>query len=328
MNDVTNFTTHPVLILDDEPGVLNALRRELQTPPLGHYRYEVETFTDPSAALKRAQDREFHAVVTDYRMRQMNGLQFLKEFGNRQPDCIRIVLSGQTDFEALVRMINETHIYRFIPKPWSSYFLKSSLSQAVALRKEMLENRKLAGLLHDHGIDLPADATNPVDHILVVDDELNVAHAVERSLMRRSPLDDVFREVREETHAQAAVLNSAQISVQVTDSPLHGLKMAEEVSFSCVIADYQMPIMDGAQFLAAFSEKQPDCACVMLSGVVNLEGVVTALDLAHLHAYISKPWVDHELRAAVAQALARRRLILGNRILAQMCKARDLGVLD
>ena len=319
---------HRVMVVDDEPGILNAVRRELNTPPLGRIRYEVETFTDPQAALARAREQAFEVVLSDYRMPQMTGLEFLTELGKLQPDCVRIVLSGQTDFDALVQMINETHVYRFIPKPWTSYFLKSTLTQAINFRRVNVENNQLARQLRQHGIDLPIGSVNDIDQVLVVDDDVNVANAVARCLTRRSALDDVFREVREETHSHLPDINPQRISVQITDSPQHALKMADEVTFSCVIADYRMPVMDGAQFLTQFAEKQPDAACIMLSGAANMESVVIALDLAHIHAFIAKPWVDYELRAAVAQALMRRRLQIENHILAQMCKARNLGAIN
>lgn len=318
-----------ILVVDDESGIVNAVRRELSTPPLGRHRYEIETFTNPLEALERARVQEFEVVLSDYRMPEMDGLAFLKAFATLQPDCVRIVLSGQTDFDALIRMINETHIYRFIPKPWSAYFLKSSISQAVDFRQANVDNRRLAKTLRDAGIDLPAGSINAVDQILVVDDDVNVANAVARSLTQRSRLDDVFREVREETvHNRVADLNPASVSVQICNTPQHALRMADDVTFSCVIADYRMPGMDGAQFLASFVEKQPDCACILMSGAASMDGIVIALDLAHLHAFIAKPWGDFELRAAVAQALARRRLVLENRVLAQMCKARNLGAID
>ncbi|MFA7280650.1 MAG: response regulator [Sterolibacterium sp.] len=317
-----------VLIVDDEQGIVNAVRRELSTPPLGRHRYEVETFTNPLEALERAQSQSFDVVLSDYRMPEMSGLDFLKALAALQPDCVRIVLSGQTDLDSLIRMINETHIYRFIPKPWSTYFLKSSINQAVEFRQANIDNRRLAGILSAHGIELPRDAINPVDQILVVDDDANTANAVARLLTQRSRLDEVFHEVQVDAHGHAAELNPGKISVQVSTTPQHGLKMADSVTFSCVIADYRMPGMDGGQFLSSFSEKQPDCAAILLSGVANMESIVIALDLAHIHAFIAKPWNDFELRAAVAQALARRRLILGNRILAQMCKARNLGEVD
>jgi DNA-binding NtrC family response regulator len=321
-------TTPPlrsVLVIDDEQGIVNAIRRELSTPPLGRYRYAVEGFTDPTAALERAKEKEFEVVITDFRMPQMDGLEFLKQLHAIQPDCMRLVLSGQTDMGALVEMINQTHIYRFIPKPWSGYFLKSSVMQAIDFRSTEINNRRMAKVLRDKGIDLPLDAINTVDQILVVDDDINVAHAIARDLTHRSRLDDVFSAMRSEVKQRSAPeLNAERISVQVTESAAHALKMADEMSFSCVIADYQMPGMDGGKLLEQLAEKQPDSMRILMSGVANLDQIVFALDMAHIHNFIAKPWVDYELRAAVAQALTRRRLSLENAVLAKMCRARDL----
>lgn len=328
MDMESNPQKHRLLVVDDEPGIVNAVHRELTTPPLGHHSYEIETFTDPLAALERAKVQAFDVVLSDYRMPGMNGLDFLKALAKEQPDCMRVVLSGQTDLDSLIRMINETHIYRFIPKPWSAYFLKSTLAQAVQFRQAGLENRRLARTLREHGIELPPDSLNAVDQILVVDDDINVGNAISRVLTQRSRLDDVFHEALVEAHGNAPDLKPGSLNVHVATTPAQALKMANEISFSCVLADYRMPGMDGAQFLAAFAEKQPDCAAILLSGAANMEAIVLALDLAHIRAFIPKPWVDFELRVAVAQALMRRRLQLENRILAQICRARDLGAVD
>jgi DNA-binding NtrC family response regulator len=314
----------PILVVDDENNILSAIRRELNTPPLGRYRYAVEGFSDPRQALERAREKAFAAVISDYRMPAMSGLDFLRELYDIQPDCARIVLSGQTDMDALVRMINETHIFRFIPKPWSGYFLKSSISQAIDFRQSALRNRQMADVLREQGVSLPAEP-GEVDQILVVDDDVAVCHAVARDLTHRSRLDDVFTAMRAEAKQnRASLLENAQISVQVSTSPVHALRAADGVTFSCVIADYKMPEMDGARFLEAFADKQPDCARILLSGAANMEDVLTAVDLAHINSFIPKPWVDYELRAAVAQALARRRLQIENKVLASMCRARNL----
>lgn len=315
---------HAILVVDDEPNIVNAIRRELNTPPLGRYRYVVEGFSDPRQALERARDKAFAVVISDYRMPDMTGLDFLKALYEIQPDCARIVLSGQTDMDALVRMINETHIYRFIPKPWSNYFLKSSISQAIDFRQAVLRNRHMADALRAQGVSLPVEP-GEVDQILVVDDDVNICHAVARDLTQRSRLDDVFVAMRAEiSHSRATTLENAQISVQVCTSPAHALRMAESVSFSCVIADYKMPEMDGTRFLEAFGDKQPDCARILLSGIASMEDIISAIDLAHIHSFIAKPWVDFELRAAVAQALAWRKLQIENKVLASMCRARNL----
>ncbi|MCX8087577.1 MAG: response regulator [Rhodocyclaceae bacterium] len=318
----------PILVVDDEPNIVNALRRELATPPVGRYRYAVEGFTDPSAALARARERGFAVVISDYRMPQMSGLEFLKALAALQPDCVRIVLSGQTDMDALIKMVNETHIYRFIPKPWTSYFLKSSLAQAIDFRQAALRNRRLADRLRAQGISLPEEA-GQVDQILVVDDDLNACHAVARDLMHKSRLDDVLAAMRADVaHARALPFGNLQISVQISTSPLHALKMADSVEFSCVIADYKMPEMDGARLLEAFAEKQPDCARILLSGAASMDEVIAAVDLAHIYSYIPKPWNDYELRAIVAQALAARKLEIENKVLASMCRARGLDAAE
>jgi DNA-binding NtrC family response regulator len=316
---------HAILVVDDEQNIVNAIRRELTSPPYGRFRYAIEGFSEPQAALERAKEKEFEVVLTDFRMPGMDGLEFLKQLHSIQPDCARVVLSGQTDLESLVRMINQTHIYRFIPKPWSSYFLKSTIAQAIDWRRTYRDNRRMAKLLREKGIDLPLDAISRVEQILIVDDEIAVAHALARDLKHQSRLDDVFAAMRTEFQAQhAPELDSNRLSIQVSDSPLHALKMADEVSFSCVIADYQMPGMDGAKFLEAFAEKQPDAELIMISGVANLDAIVYALDMAHISHFVSKPWVDYELRAMVAQALTHRRMSLENAILARMCKERFL----
>ncbi len=321
----TAESLHSILVVDDEPGIVNAVRRELASPPYGRYRFEVETFTNPLEALERARTVEFEVVISDFRMPEMDGLEFLRQFATQQADCVRMVLSGQTDFTSLIRMINETHIYRFIPKPWSAYFLKSSVAQAVGFRHANVENRRLANILREHDIALPVGTMNPIDQILVVDDDINVANSVALNLTQRNRLNEVFRVAREEGGHPANQLEPSSISVQLSNDPLHALKMASEVTYSCVIADYRMPGIDGAQFLASFNEKQPDCATILLSGDSDIEAVVMALDRAHIHAFLHKPWDDYELRAAVAQVLAQRRLRLENRMLAQLCQSRGIN---
>lgn len=316
----------PILVVDDEHNIVNAIRRELNTPPLGRFRYEVEGFSDPRQALERAREKTFAVVISDYRMPDMTGLDFLRALYAIQPECARIVLSGQTDMDALVRMINETHIFRFIPKPWSGYFLKSSIGQAIALHQTALRNSRLADLMRQHAIAMPEES-GKVDHILVVDDDLSVCHAVARDLTHRSRLDEMFAAMRTEVApGQSAMLENMQVSVQISNSAPHALRMVDSVEFSCVIADYKMPDMDGARLLEAFAEKQPDCARILLSGVANMENIVAAVDLAHIQSFLAKPWVDYELRAAVAQGLAQRSLQLQNKVLASMCRARNLDV--
>lgn len=138
-----------ILLLDDEPHILRALQRLLR---LGLQDallqpYELETFSDPLAALQRAHEVSFALVISDYRMPQMNGVEFLKVLRQLQPDCARIILSGYADLNGLMAAINEAGIMRFISKPWNDHDLLCAMSQVLRIRELDIENRRLADLV-------------------------------------------------------------------------------------------------------------------------------------------------------------------------------------
>lgn len=137
-----------IMIVDDEQGVLNALRRLLLMVPCTYgrltYKLEVETFTSPVAALERARQQAFDLFLSDYRMPEMNGVQFLGQINQMQPDAARLIISGYSDLNAFADAVNGADIYRFLSKPWNDYVLVSAIAQALNLRDLTLENRQLA----------------------------------------------------------------------------------------------------------------------------------------------------------------------------------------
>lgn len=137
-----------VLIVDDEPGILHALKRLLRAVPCTYggtvYPLEVEIFDSPVAALERANHAPFDLVLTDYRMPGIDGVELLRRIRAIQPDAARLILSGYADLNVLVSAINEVEIYRFIAKPWNDYELIAAIGQALHNRGLILENRRLA----------------------------------------------------------------------------------------------------------------------------------------------------------------------------------------
>lgn len=309
-----------VLIVDDEPNIVSSVRRELMAAS-GRYRYAVEGFTDAVAALERAKTQHFDVVISDFRMPGMDGMAFLKAFALIQPDCARMVLSGQTDMATLVKMVNETHIYRFIPKPWHDYYLKGSVAQAIQYNSVLLENKQLAQVVRDLNIPIPSLIDNNIDQILLVDDDPNILGSMSRVLTHHSRMDDLYSAIRAEVaSSRGPALEEGKVSVQITPSPLHALKMADAVSYACIIADFKMPEMNGVELLQKFMEKQPDCIRILISGVINQEELVYAVDSAYIFGFIAKPWQDFELKALLAQALAYRRILAENQRLAEMVR--------
>ncbi len=136
-----------LLIVDDEPGVLAALKRLLRARPCRYgnleYALEIETFESPEAALARAAEQAFDLVLTDYRMPAMDGITFLARFRALQPDAARVVLSGVADLDDVMRALNEVDTSRFLPKPWNDQLLVATLAEALTLHQ--LQRERAAG---------------------------------------------------------------------------------------------------------------------------------------------------------------------------------------
>ncbi|WP_153110519.1 response regulator [Propionivibrio limicola] len=139
-----------LMIVDDDPLILNALRRLFSRTPCtisGDERtVHVDTFDTPEAALNKAKHVAYDLVLSDYRMPTMNGVDFLKAIRDIQPEAARLILSGYADLNGLIGAINEAGIVRFISKPWNDYELISSIGQVLTLRELSLENLRLADL--------------------------------------------------------------------------------------------------------------------------------------------------------------------------------------
>src|ERR1700712_3295159 len=105
-----------ILLLDDEPHVLSALRRTLRKP-LGD-QLSIETFTDPHEALRRVGQQRYDLIVSDFRMPLMDGIQFLRFAREIQPTALRMIVSASTEIDGVMRAINDVEVFRYIVKPW------------------------------------------------------------------------------------------------------------------------------------------------------------------------------------------------------------------
>lgn len=113
-----------VLLLDDEPIV----GRRLQ-PSLVKDGYQVEIFTDPRKALARLREKEFDIVVTDIRMKEVDGLEILEQVKARSPRTQVILITGYATME-LAREALAKGAFDFLAKPFKPSELKEVLLRA------------------------------------------------------------------------------------------------------------------------------------------------------------------------------------------------------
>lgn len=121
-----------ILFVDDEPNILQGLQRMLRG-----MRQEWEMAFAPGGeeALGMMSKSAFDVVVTDMRMPGMNGAQLLREVTERHPQTIRIILSGQSDREEILKSIDMAH--RYLAKPSDAEPLKRAISGALAMREKL-----------------------------------------------------------------------------------------------------------------------------------------------------------------------------------------------
>jgi len=106
------YKTVPVLLVDDEPNVLDAHRRTLRT------RFDVHTARGGPAALKAMEEHgPFAVVVSDFKMPDMDGIALLARVASLYPDTVRMILTGYADMDTAIRAVNTGAIFRFLTKP-------------------------------------------------------------------------------------------------------------------------------------------------------------------------------------------------------------------
>lgn len=124
-----------MLVVDDEPDNLDLLYRT--------FRRQFNVFRAESGAQALsilANQGEVAVIISDQRMPEMKGTEFLSKTVPQFPDTMRIILTGFTDVEDLVEAINAGQVYRYITKPWDPNELKTVVERAVQTY-ELLKQR-------------------------------------------------------------------------------------------------------------------------------------------------------------------------------------------
>ncbi|WP_373387428.1 ATPase, T2SS/T4P/T4SS family [Pseudomonas alcaligenes] len=130
-------TPYQLLLVDDEPGILAALRRVFQRE-----NYQLHFARNGVEALKILASQDIQLIISDFMMPEMNGSELLARVRERWPDTIRIMLTGHANTEAVMGSIKDGAVYRFILKPWNDDDLR--LTIALALEQYALQQRNRA----------------------------------------------------------------------------------------------------------------------------------------------------------------------------------------
>jgi response regulator RpfG family c-di-GMP phosphodiesterase len=133
-----SVSQHRILIVDDEEVLARTLKE-----PLSREGYQVRAEFNALEAMKLLREERYSVVLSDQRMPQMTGLEFLAQTKQIQPDATRILITGVVNLNTVIEAINKGEIYRFIVKPWIREELLASVKNAVQRHELICRNREL-----------------------------------------------------------------------------------------------------------------------------------------------------------------------------------------
>jgi len=125
-----------LLFVDDEANILSSLKRLFR--PFG---YRIFTAESGALGLEIMEREVVDLVVSDMRMPEMNGAQFLEKVSAKWPDTVRILLTGYAEIASTIDAINKGKIFRYISKPWDDNDIALIIKHA--LQQKLLEREKL-----------------------------------------------------------------------------------------------------------------------------------------------------------------------------------------
>ena len=126
-----------ILYVDDEENNLFSFKATFRI------KYNVQTALSGDGALKILAEKPVHIIITDQRMPEMTGVEFLEKVLEIYPDPMRILLTGYADMEAVVDAVNKGKIFHYLAKPWNEEELDLTINRAY---EKYLEKARLKEL--------------------------------------------------------------------------------------------------------------------------------------------------------------------------------------
>jgi len=170
---MTTKSNDKILCIDDEINILNMFMRTLGR------KHALLTADSGNAALEILHEQpDITVIVVDYNMPGLNGIEFLKLAHQISPDSVQIMLTGNIELDVSIKAINETHIFRYLPKPCPMEILNKVVEDALEQYHLTLEKRQLSLELEQKNLELASINTELGKQKYLLEQELEMARIV------------------------------------------------------------------------------------------------------------------------------------------------------
>ena len=261
-----------ILCVDDEPNILRSLSWLL--------RKDFDVMTAPSGqeALALVRQNDFDVIVSDQRMPGMSGVEFLREVCLIAPRAMRILLTGYSDLQSVMRSVNESEVFRFINKPWHINELPKIVEEAALIAKS-----QPAPAL----VQVPVAAEHrgigdTLETLLLIDDDPAVM--------------DLLRQVVG-PRMKIVYANNLVVAVDTLAS--------EDVAV--VIADTLVDHVDTTRLLKLMKQQYPAIVTVVFAGAVDAGDIIALINQGQIYRFIPKPIKPGFLKLVVTSAMHKHQ---------------------
>lgn len=215
-----NVALYTILIVDDEPNVISALKRVFRQE-----NYRVLTACNGEEALDLLSKETCQLMISDYMMPRMSGAELLRKVKPLYPEMIRIMLTGQADTDAVMSAIKDGAVYKFILKPWNDDDLRVTVALALEQYDLLQSNRALQKLNIARGKEI-----NALSKISVKNRSQLAIMLHKRNLLNDQQLQEIYK--LQQSHKESAlniILEKAWIGENKIRDVLRKDFMVEEV---------------------------------------------------------------------------------------------------
>lgn len=126
-----------ILYVDDEEKNLDSFK------VIFRKEYNIKVANSADEGLDFMEGNDVSLVITDQRMPNMTGVEFLERISGMYPDVIRVILTGYSDEQAIISAINKGKVFRYITKPWKKEELQQTINYALESHRLRVENKEL-----------------------------------------------------------------------------------------------------------------------------------------------------------------------------------------
>lgn len=142
---------HTILVVDDEVSITNSLHRLFRKE--GFSVIEANSASEALEILTKS-DKPVSGIISDQRMPNMTGSQFMQKAKKIAPDASRILITGYADINAMIEALNMGEIHKYVTKPWKDSDLIMQLRESLKQYELILENKKLNNIVNKQNKEL------------------------------------------------------------------------------------------------------------------------------------------------------------------------------